>query len=356
MCYVGLWVYRTSLKSHLSLSSLKMKVFLLSAYLRNDPDSEWNKGCLIGLTRSAHCSEHSHRLADNPDEADIILFCDPGPLPLSLSIFIHPIFRKYSHKCFLYNEDDLPAYWCRGFLVSGSYSQISPGLHQGAAYVRNGLVAWTRQLPFPEGDQFLFSFVGSSETHIVRKNLMRILAGSDSACLIDASRSITQAAFMAGDEEAIQWLRNQFINACSRSLFVLCPRGVGASSIRLFEVMSMGRAPVVISDNWIPPFGANWDEFLIKIPEDDLAAIPTILLEKRPLAYELGAKAREAWKRWYSPESHFQTLVEACEMLLAEPNAASHSKSTLFGEVFSPAGLRIIARYVRQRLSVIRSR
>ena len=31
------------------------------------------------------------------------------------------------------------------------------------------------------------------------------------------------------------------------SKFVLCPRGVGASTIRLFETMRMGRVPVILS-------------------------------------------------------------------------------------------------------------
>ncbi len=36
------------------------------------------------------------------------------------------------------------------------------------------------------------------------------------------------------------------------------PRGIGASSVRIFEAMRAGRAPVIISDDWIVPPVGDW--------------------------------------------------------------------------------------------------
>lgn len=299
--------------------------------------------------KSAREFSQGHQLVLDPEEADIILYCDPGPWPLHLSILIHPIFRKWHQKCFLYNERDYPSYWCRGFLVSGSNRSISSRLHRGAAYVRSEF-SWSDQLAFPEQETFLFSFVGSSETHAVRQRLKSICEGVLGSCFLDVPRAITQTAFSCGDLATIQRLREQFVNTCRESLFVLCPRGVGASSIRLFEVMSMGRAPVVISDDWIPPYGADWDKIIIRIPENRIHLIPTVLNKKRDSAREMGVGARNAWDHFYSPARHFATLVEACMDLMAEPTSIAFSKRILFGEVFSYNGLRLIAKHLRSRI------
>ena len=60
---------------------------------------------------------------------------------------------------------------------------------------------------------------------------------------------------------------------------ILCPRGEGTSSIRLFESLRMGRPPVIISDQWVPPEGPAWDTFSVRIPERRIHTIPDRLTE-----------------------------------------------------------------------------
>ncbi|MCA9317673.1 MAG: exostosin family protein, partial [Planctomycetes bacterium] len=90
--------------------------------------------------------------------------------------------------------------------------------------------------------------------------------------------------------------------------FVLCPRGVGASSMRIFEAMKAGRAPVIISDDWTPPAGPHWTEFSLRVAEADVVRVPSLLAEHAQHAHAMGQRAREAWERWFSPESAFQTM------------------------------------------------
>ena len=52
---------------------------------------------------------------------------------------------------------------------------------------------------------------------------------------------------------------------------MLCPRGQGTSSIRLFEAMRMGIAPVIISDKWIGPKGPEWESFAVFVKEKDIS-------------------------------------------------------------------------------------
>jgi Exostosin family len=46
---------------------------------------------------------------------------------------------------------------------------------------------------------------------------------------------------------------NRYITVLQQSAFILCPIGKGPSSMRIFEAMRAGRAPVIISDAWDPP-------------------------------------------------------------------------------------------------------
>ena len=50
---------------------------------------------------------------------------------------------------------------------------------------------------------------------------------------------------------------------------MICPRGWGSSSIRLFEVMEMGRVPVIISDAWVNE-APKWADFSVRVSEADV--------------------------------------------------------------------------------------
>ena len=43
--------------------------------------------------------------------------------------------------------------------------------------------------------------------------------------------------------------------------------------------MKMGRACVVLSDDWHPHDGVDWDSFSIRVPESEAARLPEILKE-----------------------------------------------------------------------------
>ena len=56
------------------------------------------------------------------------------------------------------------------------------------------------------------------------------------------------------------------------SLFVLAIRGYGLSSYRLYEALSYGAIPVILSDPLVLPFSEKikWDEICVKVPESSL--------------------------------------------------------------------------------------
>lgn len=94
--------------------------------------------------------------------------------------------------------------------------------------------------------------------------------------------------------------------------FILCPRGNGVSSVRLFEVLESGRVPVVFSDAYVPPPIHGWEEFSVTIPEDRLCDIPSILRERADDWAAMAARARHAWQSHFSESTLLHTL---CRLL-----------------------------------------
>jgi hypothetical protein len=111
-------------------------------------------------------------------------------------------------------------------------------------------------------------------------------------------------------QRAVFW--DRYVEIARRSQFILCPRGLAPSSIRLFETMCMGRVPVILADEWVRPEGPQWDAFTIQIPERDARSVPDILEEKEAAAYEMGLIARAEWEKYFSPDVVFHRVVELC--------------------------------------------
>lgn len=65
---------------------------------------------------------------------------------------------------------------------------------------------------------------------------------------------------------------NSYFSKMINTKFVLCPRGVNLSSVRLYETLAVGKTPVIIADNLELPLKniLNWEEFAVIVPEKDI--------------------------------------------------------------------------------------
>lgn len=118
------------------------------------------------------------------------------------------------------------------------------------------------------------------------------------------------------------------------SKFVLCPRGIAPTSHRLFEVMQMGRVPVILADAWMPPEGPDWSSFSIRISESRLSDVPEILASRVNEWSEMAENARSAWETFFSPE---KKIVHALRLIEDIGNRRPHgySEKEVFSEWFS---------------------
>ncbi len=84
------------------------------------------------------------------------------------------------------------------------------------------------------------------------------------------------------------------------SRYILCPRGCGNSSHRLFESMSLGTASVIPPDKWRPVEGVDWS-FALFLPERNIPRLDRILREPEHECEQRGQAALAAHQEFFSP-------------------------------------------------------
>jgi hypothetical protein len=220
--------------------------------------------------RAAHSA---HTLVSSPDEADFILLAGSFGLDPQ-HLLDHPLYRAHPDKCAVYTEDDnylplAPGVYCSAIDDESSragrtfsYSYVSASGRYSNRYVTE---AGTQK-------SLLFSFQGGS-TSLLRKRMFNLSFNRPDVVIENTSTYYHWDLSQPGREERQQ----RYADTIASSHFVLCPRGAGTGSIRLFEVMQAGVAPVLISDDYLLPLHVPWDSFLIRIAERDIARLPELL-------------------------------------------------------------------------------
>lgn len=102
--------------------------------------------------------------------------------------------------------------------------------------------------------------------------------------------------------------RREFLDNLRDNLFVLCMRGDGNFSYRLYETMMMGRIPVIIDSDQVFPFEdiINYDGLGIVIEEEELdeaeEIIETWLIVNQNDLESIQRYNRQIWEKYMSPQ------------------------------------------------------
>jgi hypothetical protein len=276
------------------------------------PFDPWKHSTTLLLHHSAALdSFRTHRLVDDPEEADIILFGEMSECgAFAERVRAHPWYRRYPEKCFLFDSSDsaFP-------VLPGIYASLTRRDYR-ADHTRTGFYLYVVENPFVQwrpltgAEPYLASFIGSSLTHPVRKTILSLQRPD--FFLQDTENKnfrISHVRFEPWEREVF-W--SEYADAMASARFSLCPRGHGTGTIRLFESMKMGRACVILADDWPPNEGVDWESFSLRIPESQASRIPEILNEYKERAAEMGARARAEWEKWFSEKVRFHRVVELC--------------------------------------------
>jgi exostosin family protein len=286
------------------------QVLLLSATPADD-ETDFNLAPLLELQRCAELDRfQTHRLTNDPAAADIIIFVEfYGGGWYFERVRRHRFARELREKCFVVCSNPfvipfLPGVYT-GIEKRWASSRTRPGFYLGRA--KNDFTTYT---PSAHDLPYLFSFMGAVRNAAVRQKLA--LLKHPRSFFQDTTAEFDRVLFrQMGRRERLDYER-RYAELIKASKFVLCPRGLSASSIRVFETMRIGRVPVILSDAWVPPRGPRWAECAIQVREKDFGRIPRILEDRETEAVEMGERARREWERWFSDEVLFHYLVELC--------------------------------------------
>jgi hypothetical protein len=274
--------------------------------------TSYNPGALDNFDRvvkwSRQDTKKQHQVVDCPRLADVILFvCDRRFY--HSGIYSSDIFKQYREKSLVIDFADRTIPRIPGlYAIVPKYLQQYP-IYEYLFYDHGDFEIGKAAGLFVDDYKYLFSFMGSVKTYpIVRSKVVGLV--HPRAYLRDTN------VYPDG---------NIYCDTMINSKFILCPRGLSPSSIRVFETMRAGRVPVIISDDWREnQIDGNWEEFSVRVSERDVESIPHLLERLEPKAIEMGQKAFVAWEKNFSIHNCFNWLVETC--LRIQNARADHKK------------------------------
>ena len=282
------------------------------------------------------CRVKQHRVTEDAGNADMVLFTEAHILEGALGdwrleeIRRHRLRKQYPEKCYVYDERDQP--WC-----------ALPGLYVSQprrSFIRRYQVASPYGSVWPSpaatsGDtepDLLFSFVGSP-TALVREAIYDLRHGRA------AVERVTNFTFWDAKAPDFEERRDRFRDVLQASKFILCPRGQGTSSIRLYETLASGRVPVILADDWVAPIGPDWDRCSVRWPERLVAQLPSHLERIEGDWPEMASAVRETHRQWLAPDIMFHRLIESLRPLV-ESDVAARFPASGIRRTAVPRGLR----------------
>ena len=160
-----------------------------------------------------------------------------------------------------------------------------------------------------EQEQLTVGFCGQAFIPIRRKAIQKLRKQN-----ILKTDFILRKGFWAPEISKNQ-ARREFLDNLRDNLFILCVRGAGNFSYRLYETMMMGRIPIIIDSDQIFPFEdkINYDDCAILIPEEEVSNMTEHIdswLERNGTAMtQLQNYNRQLWEKYLAPSGWLSNFV-----------------------------------------------
>jgi hypothetical protein len=219
------------------------------------------------------------------------------------------LYRAYKSKSICITESDIPTFRLPGLYAANQRSFLTSSRTKSISYFMSerdrGNPEIKRLIGRKPEKRYLYSFMGGSNCW-ARKRIFRSLR-TTADTVVEATDSYNHWTNRPEDIQAKANQMRRYADVMGASKFALCPRGCGLSSYRLFESMSLGIAPVIISDKWRPIEGIDWS-FAIFVPERQIPHIDRILRAHEGEWEQRGQAALAAYRSVLDKEVIAMTL------------------------------------------------
>lgn len=106
--------------------------------------------------------------------------------------------------------------------------------------------------------------------------------------------------------------RYEFVQNIIDSDYVLCTRGSGNFSYRLYEILSLGRIPIFIDTDCVLPYNSyiDWKKFVVWVDQKEIGRVAERVADFHtslsPVDFQkLQLACRKLWEEWLSPQGFF---------------------------------------------------
>lgn len=264
----------------------------------------------------------------------VVYFCSDlnDEVPIENSVILRTSFFNSTRK---FNEFALPA-WSEDLLdryAGGSLpvrKKRQKPVMGFCGYAKEPTLKWKvqnlwRRAVNPTGSesrQESMPLIGAT----IRARALRALADSSAV----ETNFIVRDRFLGGalradgnvDFERMQKVRLEFFQNLVDSDFVLCARGAGNFSYRLYETLCCGRIPVFINTDCVLPyeFTIDWSNYCVWVDQDEMKWVADKIADfysaLSPQDFiDLQHNCRKLWEKWLSPQGffanfflHFETM------------------------------------------------
>jgi hypothetical protein len=247
-----------------------------------------------------------HQLTDDPEQAEMIVLA--GELELLAEAKANRLVQQYPEKTLAYSEIDVLLPYLPGVYGSAAKPRgLDLKRTQSTIYFSRYGSSMNPEIRHRPGEpkDLLFCFHGRRNCRI-RVNILDFPYNRPDVQVRETKGFMHWKDGIVGDPEE----QKHYADTVARSHFALCPRGMGFGSIRLFEVMEMGVAPVLLSDRYALPPGPDWSSFLLHIPENQFGQLPVLLEPHVAESEERGRRARKAWEEFFAPGVVFDRMID----------------------------------------------
>jgi hypothetical protein len=281
------------------------------------PQAEWEgepyRNFVLNLFHQQKAVEFQQKysLARDEDSADLIVILEPASFKTkeyAKVLWTMRAVNLYPTRLFTINQDDAPLAFFPGLYAAMPVERFESGFTAVAGYLVNSPNQFVVNSSVPAEPSYLFSFRGAVSSAVRRKmarDWSTICPG------VSAARFTAVDAWFNHTAEQ----KRDYVQDILDSKFILCPCGQGTASHRLFEVMQLGRVPVILADSWMEPPGPNWSEFSLRVPESELGSIAKLLAARESEFPQMAKKAREAWEEFFAPETRLGRMLNQLQNL-----------------------------------------
>lgn len=263
--------------------------------------------------------KYSFQEVNDPQLADILLIQEKQSFKnfrYIKDLMKDPWISKYANKVLTINNDDCATGLLRGLYTSIPKSRCTLGLHVSVPYMDfpNELVFQSPNKN--DSPEFLAGWRGNPKSSSLRRRLFQDFQHNPNFCL-----ETTKSWLNHSQKE-----KQDYVDLILNSKFSLCPTGWAPVSFRIYESMALGRCPVIIADDFVPPLGPEWNRFALFLPENKLKYLFDFLIENQENYELLGQWASEAWQKYFHAEARIDYYAQSIQDLLSANRFSSPKK------------------------------